>query len=195
LLTKKANTVEKLADPSRRRLFRGRVKTQKVMRLPWVINEAVFTSGCTQCQDCIKSCESNIIVKDEDGFPKIDFNQGECTFCNKCIEVCEQPLFSGLFPKDSIEELAEVITEDLSKENNDKAWPATLEINDKCLAKNNIYCQSCRDECETSVIKFNYLNSSIPQPSITEVDCSQCGACISVCPQSAIAFNFDQTTA
>ncbi len=186
MFTKKTNTVEKLADPSRRRLFRGRVKTQQVMRLPWVINEAVFTSGCTQCQDCIKSCESNIIVKDEDGFPKVDFNQGECTFCNKCIEVCEQPLFSGLFT----EELTEGLTENISA----KAWPVTLEINDKCLAKNNIYCQSCRDECETSVIKFNYLNSSIPQPSISEVDCSQCGACISVCPQSAIAFNFDQTT-
>jgi len=182
--------VEKLADPSRRRLFRGRVKTQQVIRLPWVISETVFTSGCTQCQDCIKSCESKIIVKDEEGFPKVDFEQGECTFCNKCIEVCEQPLFSGVFPKDSIEGLTEGSTEN----NHDKAWPVTLEINDKCLAKNNIYCQSCRDECETSVIKFKYLDSSIPQPSITEVDCSQCGACISVCPQSAIAFNFDQTT-
>ena len=189
MLSKKTKTVEKLADPSRRRLFRGRVKTQKVLRLPWVINEAVFTSGCTQCQDCIQSCETNIIVKDEEGFPKIDFDQGECTFCNKCIEVCQQPLFSGLFPKDSSEGLAE----DVSKENNNKAWPATLEINDKCLAKNNIYCQSCRDECETSVIKFNYLDSSIPQPSLDEVDCSQCGACISICPQSAIAFNFDPT--
>jgi ferredoxin-type protein NapF len=181
--------VEKLADPSRRRLFRGRVKTQQVMRLPWVIDEAVFTSGCTQCQDCIKSCETNIIVKDEDGFPKIDFEQGECTFCNKCIEECEQPLFSGLFSNDS----TDIFTEDLAKKNLNKAWPATLEINEKCLAKNDIYCQSCRDECETSVIKFNYLNSSIPQPSITDVDCTQCGACISVCPQSAIAFNFDQT--
>jgi len=163
------------------------------MRLPWVINEAVFTTGCTQCQDCVQSCESNIIVKDEDGFPKIDFNQGECTFCNKCIEVCQQPLFSGLFPKDFTEELAEGLTEEATKDSCDKAWPVTLEINDKCLAKNNIYCQSCRDECETSVIKFNYLNSSIPQPSIAEVDCSQCGACISVCPQSAIEFNFNST--
>ncbi len=173
--------MEKLADPSRRRLFRGRVKTQQVMRLPWVINEAVFTSGCTQCQDCIQSCETNIIVKDEDGFPKIDFSLGECTFCNKCIEACQQPLFSGVF------------TEENTINNSEKAWPVTLEISDKCLAKNNIYCQSCRDECETSVIKFNYLDSSIPQPSLDEVDCSQCGACISICPQSAIAFNFDLT--
>lgn len=169
--------MERLADPSRRRFFRGKVNTKQVMRLPWVINEAVFTSGCTQCQDCIQSCESNIIVKDEDGFPKVDFSLGECTFCNKCIESCEQPLFSGTF----------------TEKNDEKAWPVTLEISDKCLAKNNIYCQSCRDECETSVIKFNFLNSSIPQPSINEVDCNQCGACIKSCPQDALTFNFEPT--
>ena len=173
--------MEKLADPSRRRFFRGRVKNKQVMRLPWVINEAVFTSGCTQCQDCISSCESNIIVKDEDGYPKIDFNLGECSFCNKCIEACEQPLFSGAF------------TEENRINKSEKAWPVTLEISDKCLAKNNIYCQSCRDECETSVIKFNYLNSSIPQPSLDNIDCNQCGACIKSCPQDAIAFTFNST--
>lgn len=192
----KTQTTERLTDPSRRRFFRGRVKTKQEMRLPWVINEAVFTSGCTQCQDCISNCESNIIVKDEDGFPKIDFNLGECTFCNKCIDVCEQPLFSGTFLEvDSIEKITTEAKniEINTLKNKQKAWPATLEISDKCLAKNNIYCQSCRDECETSVIKFNYLNSSIPQPSLNVLDCTQCGACIKVCPQDAIAFTFDST--
>lgn len=178
MLTKKTKNAERLVDPSKRRLFRGRLKHRQVMRLPWVINETVFTSGCTQCGDCIDSCDSNIIIKDEDGFPKVDFNLGECTFCNKCIDNCEQPLFSGVF------------TEENTLDNNEKAWPVTLEISDKCLAKNNIYCQSCRDECETSVIKFNYLDSSIPQPSLNDLDCNQCGACIKSCPQDAIAFNF-----
>lgn len=164
------------------------------MRLPWVVNETVFTSGCTQCQDCINSCETNIIIKDEDGFPKVDFNLGECTFCNKCIDACEQPLFSGAFSEvgniDNKSNHNNVETSILSQ--NKKAWPVTLEISDKCLAKNNIYCQSCRDECETNVIKFNYLDSSIPQPSLNDLDCSQCGACIKSCPQDALAFNFQQ---
>jgi ferredoxin-type protein NapF len=183
LFTKSSKIVERVDNPSRRGLLRGRIHKKQVLRLPWAINEAVFTSGCTQCQDCINSCETNIIIKDDEGFPTIDFDLGECTFCNKCIEVCEQPLFSGTFSNDA--------TTKESDTKNQKAWPVNIEISDKCLAKNNIYCQSCRDECETNVIKFNYINSSIPEPSVNEVDCTQCGACISTCPQSAITFVFE----
>jgi len=171
--------VERIIDPSRRRFFRGRVKTVQVMRLPWIFSEEHFTQGCDQCQNCIKACDSNIIIQDESGFPKIDFGQGECTFCDKCIETCPQPLFSNSFTKHNSEE-----------DSKQKPWPVTIEIGDKCLAKNDIYCQSCRDECETNVIKFNYLDSSIPKPSIIEQDCSQCGACLTSCPQDAITFNF-----
>lgn len=177
--THSQKATERLADPSKRRFFRGKIKAKQAIRLPWVVNETVFTSGCTQCQDCISHCETNIIVKDEQGFPKVDFSLGECSFCNKCIEVCQQPLFSGAFADNE------------PVNSSEKAWPTTLEISDKCLAKNNIYCQSCRDECETNVIKFHYLDSSIPQPSLHTPDCTQCGACIKVCPQDAIAFTFD----
>lgn len=178
---------EKLADPSRRRFFSGKVKAKQNLRLPWVINESVFTSGCTQCESCINSCETNIIVKDEDGYPKIDFNLGECTFCNKCISACDQPLFSGSFSDSS----ANNNTDNIISAH--KAWPVLITISDKCLAKNNIYCQSCRDECETSVIKFNYTTSSIPEPQINDNDCTQCGACIKSCPQDAITFVFESS--
>lgn len=208
MFTNKSKATDRVEDLSRRRFFRGQVKTKTELRLPWVINEAVFTSGCTQCQDCINSCESNIILKDEDGFPKIDFNLGECTFCDKCIDTCQQPLFSGTFSNGGNNEhsnahnhkannevntyvSAEVSNKENIENNKQKAWPATLTISDKCLAKNNIYCQSCRDECETNVIKFNYLNGSIPEPTVKEIDCTQCGACINVCPQGAIAFVSD----
>jgi ferredoxin-type protein NapF len=170
--------MERLADPSKRRLFRGSVKTKQVMRLPWIISEEHFIQGCDQCQRCLNACDSNIIVQDELGFPKVDFNQGECTFCDKCIEVCPQPLFSSSFTNNNAES------------HETKPWPVTITISDTCLAKNNIYCQSCRDECEINVIKFKYLDSSIPKPKIVEQDCSQCGACLSSCPQEAITFNF-----
>ena len=82
-LLKKVQT-ERLTDPSKRRLFSGRTKKKQAMRLPWVINEEVFTSGCTQCAKCISSCETHIIVKDEEGFPKVDFSLGECTYTIPC---------------------------------------------------------------------------------------------------------------
>ncbi|TYK65905.1 ferredoxin-type protein NapF [Colwellia echini] len=190
MATNPTRTTDRLADPSRRRFFRGRVSNKQIIRLPWTINEAVFRSGCTQCQDCINSCETNIIVKDEDGLPTVDFNLGECTFCNKCIDACEQPLFSGAFPRTG--ELKDNNnTPEATLAENNKAWPGIFTINDKCLAKNNIYCQSCRDECETNAIKFNYINTSIPEPSLNESDCTQCGACVKSCPQEAITFTFD----
>lgn len=183
-LNRKESSTEGLIDPSKRRFIQGRVKVERVLRLPWVINEDVFTQGCTQCSACISVCETNIIVKDQQGFPQVDFTLGECTFCDKCINVCEQPLFTTNFTKpNNLNNFNELSAQ---------PWPVKLSVSDKCLAKNNIYCQSCRDECEPNAIKFIYIDSSIPQPSINETDCSQCGACISSCPQNALMFNFNQ---
>jgi ferredoxin-type protein NapF len=171
--------MKSLANPSRRRLFSGKIRKENVLRLPWVISEEVFTEKCTQCQECISACETQIITKDKQGFPSIDFSLGECTFCMKCIQNCKEPLF-------------------LDTKNETKPWPAILDISDKCLAKNNIYCQSCRDECEPNAIKFSYLvngeTSVIPQPTINLDDCTQCGACIKTCPQDAIAFSFESNS-
>jgi len=160
--------MEKVENLGRRNLFRGRVSKENVLRLPWVISEEVFTSNCDQCQDCISVCETNIITRDSNGYPKVDFSKGECTFCNKCNEVCEKPLFHQ------------------NKESN--PWPATISLLDKCLAKNQVFCQSCQDVCETRAIKFGFVDTSIPQPNLNLDDCTSCGACIEVCPQSAIQF-------
>ena len=164
-----------LENPGRRRLFRGKLTHKPALRFPWGISESVFTSQCNQCQDCLKSCEEKIIVTDEQGFPKIDFTKGECTFCQKCLQSCEQPLFKPMA---------------LIESNQENPWPAVLEINNKCLAKSEIYCQSCRDACETQAITFSYKNSSIPKPEINLDDCNQCGACISTCPQDSLVFTY-----
>ena len=168
--------MERIENPARRRLFRGKIQNKQVLRLPWVISEKGFTDNCTQCKKCIDACETHIIVRDDLGFPNIDFSLGECTFCQKCLQICDEPLF---------------------KTTEQKPWPIELAINDKCLAKNDIYCQSCRDECEIEAINFSYFvsgkTSSIPQPTIITDDCTQCGACISSCPQDAIKISFLNT--
>lgn len=172
--------MEKLGNPSRRRLFRGEVKTQKALRLPWMISEADFIDKCTQCYKCIDVCETNIITPDKEGYPVVDFEQGECTFCIQCHEVCDQPLF-------------------YHRQSNDeyrfKPWKFDLSISGQCLAKNDVYCQSCLDVCEPAAIEFSYEKDgkvcSIPQPTLTFDDCTQCGACITSCPQSAIVLKMN----
>ena len=69
--------METIKNPSRRGLFRGKIRQENVLRLPWVISEQAFTQHCTQCQDCLTACETDIIVRDKQGFPKIDFSRGQ----------------------------------------------------------------------------------------------------------------------
>lgn len=158
-----------MVDLARRNFFRGKIKsTPAAIRLPWVINEKHFIDGCTQCGDCITSCEENIIVKGDGGFPEIDFSKGECTFCQKCIDVCNQPLFVD------------------EREDSQTAWQLDIKIKSNCLAMNQVVCQSCQDSCETEAISFKYIHSKIPQPQIELDKCNGCGACVSICPQTAI---------
>lgn len=203
--------MEELTNPSRRRLFSRKPISAKHLRLPWVKSEALFIDKCTKCQQCITVCDTQIITPDANGFPRIDFSDGECTFCNKCIETCEQPMFVST--KQRINALSEVTKAEISTSNNHdisknntknndfiQPWPATLTLDTQsasssCLASNNVFCQSCKDECEVEAISFSYVKtdengeqqiSAIAQPAINNNDCTQCGACISNCPQDAI---------
>ena len=155
------------ASQSRRRFLQGKVAVLPPTRtrLPWVINEGIFTDNCNQCGDCLSACDQKIILSDGDGFPYLSFNSAECTFCKACVEVCQQLLF---------------VNHKLRQ-----PWLAELTIKDNCLARNHIYCQSCQDSCDQNAIKFKYLESSIPVPVIDNDLCNGCGACISVCPQKS----------
>lgn len=158
-----------MVDLTRRNFFRGKkISTPPALRLPWVINEQRFIDGCTQCGDCITSCEENIIIKGDGGYPQIDFSKGECTFCQQCNEACNQPLFID------------------DRTDNKNAWQFNIQIKDNCLAMNQVVCQSCQDCCETEAISFKYTQSNTPQPQIELDKCNSCGACVSVCPQTAI---------
>ncbi len=155
-----------MVDLTRRNFLRAKkVSTPSAVRLPWTADETLFTRGCTQCGKCLSACEENIIVKGDGGFPEISFDKGECTFCQQCVIACDEPLFNTF---------------------DSKPWQLHIEISSDCLATKQVHCQICQDSCEPEAIVFKHLQGSVPQPNIVLSDCSSCGACVSVCPESAI---------
>ncbi|WP_273395738.1 ferredoxin-type protein NapF [Actinobacillus porcinus] len=153
-----------------------RVKTQgfQGIRPPWAKLEVDFVAGCTRCGDCISVCETQILVKGEGGFPEVKFALGECTFCQKCVEVCKQPIFRPHFSQPNLGEQAE------------QPWSHKIEIQSGCLAFHAVECRACEDNCESRAIRFKREIGGIAKPQVDLESCNGCGACIGVCPVSAV---------
>lgn len=146
-------------------------------RPPWALSESLFTDKCTRCNECISACEEDIIIKADGGFPEIDFNRGECTFCEDCIEACEPA----------------ALLKQVDEHANQQAFYFNINIDDSCLAKQKIHCQSCKDVCDTAAITMpwpkNVSLGAIQTPEINIEDCTSCGACVSTCPSQSISIN------
>jgi len=155
-------------DIRRRNFLRGRFSAKDaVVLMPWLRPGMDFHSVCTRCDDCQNACPEQIIGKDDNGYPQINFKKGECLFCGNCTRACSHDLFET----------------DLSL----SPWDYVATINTQCLAKNNIACQSCQDSCEQPAIKFQFALSKSPQPVIDLAACNGCGACVAICPTFAVA--------
>ncbi|MDX1656586.1 MAG: ferredoxin-type protein NapF [Candidatus Competibacteraceae bacterium] len=152
-------------DHGRRALLRGRLREAHApLRPPWARPERDFAAACSHCGDCIRDCPENILTPDRDGLPRVDFSRGECSFCQACVQVCPEPAFDPA----------------------GRPWEQSARIGNGCLARQGIYCESCRDPCETRAIRFRPARGGIPTPTVAPDDCSGCGACVAVCPAGAI---------
>ncbi|WP_104026737.1 ferredoxin-type protein NapF [Vibrio jasicida] len=154
-----------MVDLSRRRLFARKTQLDNSLRLPWIAKPTQFTDDCTRCGKCVEACETKIIIKNDGGFPAVNFSIDECTFCYQCANVCPEPLF-----------LAET----------EQPWQAKASITDSCLAKQNVECRSCGDMCDPMAIRFKLELGKVAQPNLDLDECNGCGACVSVCPTSSI---------
>tara|TARA_R110001583_G_scaffold34122_1_gene114830 strand:+ start:1962 stop:2609 length:648 start_codon:yes stop_codon:yes gene_type:complete len=154
-------------------------------RPPWALQEATFVDQCTRCHECIVACEENIIFIGDGGFPEIDFNRGECTFCEACVDTCKP---SALFKQDRQVKQDQPVTE-----TEQQAFYFDIKIDDSCLAKQKIHCQSCKDVCDPRAITMPWpkkvTSGAIQAPEINIADCTSCGACISTCPSQSISIN------
>ena len=164
-----------MVDRSKRNLLRGRLNqahskttTPTPLYPPWAIPSAIFIETCTRCCECINRCPEHILVKGDGGFPEVNFQKGECTFCEECVSACDS---DALFKDHSAQ----------------KPWTVVAHIKDTCLAFHNVTCSRCADECESQSIKLNYSVHGISTPEVNNDNCTGCGACVGVCPVSAIA--------
>jgi ferredoxin-type protein NapF len=153
-------------DNARRNLLRGLpAMTSSPVRPPGAICEPEFADGCTACNKCISACPEDIIISGSGGYPEVDFHRGECTFCCECVSACPEPVLDS-----EIQPL----------------WQLRLRVEDRCLAKRSVICQTCADVCDQQAIRFRPLINILATPEINYQNCNGCGACISACPEDAL---------
>ena len=153
-------------DNSRRNLLRGLpAMTASPVRPPGAISEPEFTAGCTACDRCINACPEGIIIKGSSAYPEVDFGHGECTFCYECVSACPESVLSSQVQP---------------------PWQLRLRVEDRCLAKRRVICQTCADICDQQAIRFRPQINILATPEINFQNCNGCGACISACPEDAL---------
>ncbi|WP_378950665.1 ferredoxin-type protein NapF [Mesorhizobium sp. ANAO-SY3R2] len=149
---------------SRRALLLGHLASRQRFRIyPPEASEGGLNS-CIGCGACVASCPTGIIVL-ADGVPEIDLAKGECTFCGECSKGCPEPVFDAVSPV---------------------RFAHVAAISDSCLARLGIACGICRDVCPEQAIRMRPRPGGIFVPEIDEDTCSGCGACIGICPATAI---------
>lgn len=151
-------------DRRRRALLSGRPDRLR-LRPPPARLEAQFLERCTRCDDCLRACPEQVLVRGEGGFPEFDPARGECTFCMACSDACLPAALDPLAARPWL-------------------WKVELEVQ-QCLASAGVHCQGCRDACSSRAIQFPMAAQPRP-PQISADRCTGCGACVGVCPGSAL---------
>jgi ferredoxin-type protein NapF len=139
------------------------------IRPPWAVGEPLFREKCSRCDDCVKACPEQIIFRDENGYPAVNFSSSGCTFCAECLETCHSGALQGL--RSDIEQ----------------AWSHRVRISMRCLAASGMNCQACVDHCEINAIRLPALHQSPALPEINARSCAGCGRCIAICPGEAMS--------
>lgn len=159
-----------MSDPINRVQFlRGDLRGERLaIRPPWAQAEALFVERCVRCDDCIASCQEQIIRRGVGGYPQIDFSLGACSFCGDCVKSCKQAALA--FAADPAQ----------------PPWLLAVEFKNDCLARNGVICRSCGERCAESAIRFQLLTGGRASPTLDAALCSGCGACLHACPTGSI---------
>jgi ferredoxin-type protein NapF len=152
---------------TRRQFLHGRAAPGNARsRPPWAGAEPEFLARCTRCDACVGDCPEQILLTGSGGFPEVDFAGGGCTFCGSCVDVCEPHALERA---------------------GGPPWALKAAIGASCLALNRVVCAACAERCEVRAIGFRPAPGAVPTPAIDAATCTGCGACVAVCPVSAIS--------
>ena len=138
------------------------------LRPPWSRAGGAFDQACTRCGKCADACPTHVL-RIANGRLRVDYADGECTFCGACATVCPEPAFDVA-----------------AHAANARPWDVAARIDNTCLARLGVECVSCGDACEAHAIRFRMHGGSVPDPRVDPHLCTGCGACVRVCPASAI---------
>ncbi len=134
-------------------------------RPPGAMPELLLSSSCIHCSRCVAVCDQNAIQLDENGLPHIRGLDGWCDFCMKCGEACPTGALTPVDPQ-----TAKIATARIDK--------------DRCIAWDWNACGLCYERClelQQAIWRDDDLH-----PFVDENKCNGCGACVMVCPRSAV---------
>ena len=122
------------------------------------------TYGCLGLGTCVKVCDFDAIII-KDGIAIIDENK--CTNCGACVKAC---------PKNLIESVPINSRIRVACNSYDSARDAMQNCEVGCIA-----CKKCEKACEYDAIHVNNNLAKIDYDK-----CTQCNACVEVCPKVTI---------
>ncbi|NOR51379.1 MAG: ferredoxin-type protein NapF [Gammaproteobacteria bacterium] len=140
------------------------------VRPPWAIAEELFVELCSRCDHCLPVCPTKILERGRGGFPVVNFKHGECEFCGDCLSVCE----TGALAREA---------------DSTPPWNIKVAISQECIAYRGVVCRSCGEFCDERAIRFRPEIGGISKPSLELDLCSGCGACVAICPVSAVTIS------
>ncbi|RKQ60429.1 ferredoxin-type protein NapG [Thermovibrio guaymasensis] len=136
------------------------------LRPPGSGEEDEFLKLCTKCKTCISACPTGVLETVKEMHPVVfetpvmNFDNNYCERCYSCIEACK----SGA----------------LKKENLEKYRVYAKLIVQRCVAYQDVFCQSCYWSCPK--IDKAITLKDFAYPEFNSQECTGCGRCIHACP-------------
>ncbi len=134
-----------------------------------------FTSRCTACHLCVKSCPSKVLKPALLAYgpggimmPQVDYNHGMCEYsCTTCSNVCPTGALTPLKLREKQTVRIGMVTY----------------YRERCIiVTNGTYCGACAEHCPTGAIEMVPWKDGLTLPRVNPEVCIGCGGCEYICP-------------